>query len=209
MLSRRFLFFIIGFLFAIGGIVVFVHQPPPAPQSLPTNITTPPAVESLVSPTLPMIAIKNITLHETDKNKKYELIVTAEESTFHHIDDSIECNHVTCSIVHNGAHIAALSAEKSLLNRLAHCVTLTGLVKGTLKELGLYGCDITYNFSTQTVSTDKTTTYTHPQFLFSAQKSFVYVNEQKIEMSGGVHSEFFMSHDMQHKHLSKPDDTAQ
>ena len=66
---------------------------------------------------------------------------------------------------------------------------MQGEVRGNFKELNILGSDINYNFSAQTLETDKTITYTYPQLKLTAQQSFIDLRDNRIEMSGGVITE--------------------
>ncbi len=142
------------------------------------------------TPTMPTIIIKDALLKESDKQKGYELAVEAKESHFHHTSDTIECQKVSCNILHYGTQIAHIYAEKTFIDRPGKHALFTGLVHGSLKDLSFKGQDIAYNYSTQIVTTDKIMTYTHPLFQFSAQNSFFDINAQTIHMKNGIRSEF-------------------
>src|SRR5271157_4327251 len=70
---------------------------PRASQPLPTVMT-----DTTTSSTIPTITIKDVTLRETEKHKEYELVVTAQESRFHHVSDVVECCNVLCKINKKG-----------------------------------------------------------------------------------------------------------
>jgi hypothetical protein len=190
------MFFMVGFASAcavLALLFVYYTQQKSVLENIPTQTSTVPV------PPRPAIVIKNITLREVEKKKGYELVVTAQESKLHTTSDVVECSGVSGSILQHGDCVAMMRAEKSLIDRLAHHVVFTGQVSGFFKELDMSGSDICYNFSTQMVSTDKTITYTHPQFLLAAHKSVMDIGRQKISLSKGVRSEFFMSCDNQQK----------
>jgi hypothetical protein len=140
-----------------------------------------------------IITVKDITLHECEKRKGYELVVKAHESKFCPSSGSVECCSVMCNITRNGTSVAALHAEKSLIDRIARHVIFAGPVAGSLKDLQVQGFDLQYNFSTQTVQTNKKICYKHPSFTLQAGASIVDVNAQKIVMVNGVCSEFLYS----------------
>lgn len=136
------------------------------------------------------IVIQNLTLREVEKSKGYELIVNAQQSTFHHISEVVECKNVSCKIMQKGLALANIHAQKSFVDRTSKHVLFSGDVKGNFKDLIIDGSDICYNFSTQTVGTDNKITYTHPLFNFSANKSTINIKTNTIEMGKGVYSEF-------------------
>ncbi len=166
------------------------QQPDLYPQSLPKNIDAMNSTDTGLTPSMSAITIKDVTLRETDKKKGYELVVTAKESKFHYVSDVVECYNVLCRILRNGVSVASLYADKSLVDRQGKFIVCSGPVKGFFKEVVFEGSDISYNFSTQLVNTDKTITYTHQDFKFSANKSNIDINAQKIDMHNGVYSEF-------------------
>lgn len=163
--------------------------PTPQPEA---DVTSQPAILTDTSTTRsePTITIRDITLHEAEKCKGYEMVVTAQESRFHNVSDIVECCNVHCKISKHGQSMATVQATTSRIDRPKRIVTFQGPVQGTFKDLIFHGCDISYNFSDQIVTSDKTTTYTHPLFRFCAQQSTVNINAGTIQMSKGVQSEF-------------------
>jgi lipopolysaccharide export system protein LptC len=185
-----------GFIILVLVIILYYwvgvqrqQQPDLLPQSLPKSIEGM-STDTALTPSLPAITVKDVTLRETDKKKGYELVITAKESKFHYVSDVVECYNVMCKILRNGTQVASLYSHKSLVDRLGKFVLCSGVVKGFFKEVTFNGSDICYNFSTQVVFSDKTITYTHPLFTLSANKSKVDINAQKIELCNGVRSEF-------------------
>jgi LPS export ABC transporter protein LptC len=152
------------------------------------SVTAP--METVTSSTESAVTIKNITLREHEKKKGYELVVTAQESLLHPSSDVVECRGVTGTIIRYGTHVACVSAEKSVINRIDREIFFHGDVQGSFKDIFMHGADIVYNFATQKVRTDRTITYTHPFFQMTANKSRVDVSTQKIVLSGGVSSLF-------------------
>jgi hypothetical protein len=142
-----------------------------------------------ITNSLPTITIKGITIKESDKVKGYDFVITANESNFNHLSSQIECYDILCNIFRNKNPIASVHAEKSFIDRLSKKILFGGPVKGAIKNLSFSGNDVFYNFSTQKVHTQKSITFSHPNFTFSANHSTVDINSQKIQMSKGVYSE--------------------
>lgn len=136
------------------------------------------------------ITMKNITLHEYEKKHGYEFVMTAEEGTFNHISDKVECCDFACKILQHGASIGIINAHKSCIDQVHKQVLFVGPIKGIWKDLNIEGADIGYSFLSQIIKTEKTMKYTHPQFSFSANQSTMNMNTETIHMSKGVYTEF-------------------
>jgi hypothetical protein len=174
----------IGF-FGVIGIWIFWPSQNPSVQATGLHVEN-----NATTTTHAAVAIKNITLHEYEKKKGYELVVNAQKSLLLPGSDIIECHGVTGSIIRQGAHIACVCAEKSIINRTAREITFHGTIQGAFKDIVMCGADVVYNFATNKVSTDCIMTYTHPLFQLSAHQSRVDIPRQKIMLSGGVSSMF-------------------
>ena len=187
-MNKKLFFFCLGAVgVALGIGVVFFSSHQSKEKTASTESHVPALVATITQPT---ITIKDIILKEHGKDKHYELMVKAKESTVHHVTDSIECKNVACNITHQGKPIAHLSAEKSFVDRQGKNVIFAGPVKGSFKDISMQGRDINYNFSQQIITTDQQTTYTHASFNLSAQQSVVDIKKQKIILKNGVRSEF-------------------
>jgi hypothetical protein len=171
------------------GVYFFITQQPNENTTLEKKDINATTTDTGITPTAPSITMQNITLKEIERRKGYELVVTAKESTFHHLSDTVECSSVACTIKQQGSDVAHLFSEKSHVDRMKKNVMLSGQVKGLFKDMALEGSDICYDFSTNLVSTQKTMKYEHPAFTFSANSSCVDINTQKIKMQNGVRSE--------------------
>jgi hypothetical protein len=191
MIRQKHIVLIILFLLVMSSIICYFAFVPQ--QNSPITQVPITQTDNQITSTAPAITIKDMQLHESEKKKGYELIVNAKESQFNQIANTIECNTVTCSIFQHGIHVAHINSSKSLIDRVSKNVTFAGSVHGLFKELTMHGSDICYNFSTNTVQTDKTMTYTHPFFNFSAKQCNVNIASQKIIMGNGVRSEFLYS----------------
>jgi hypothetical protein len=181
------LLLIILFIGALGLMGVWLFWPAQSPSVQAAG----PLVDNNATTTArAAVAIKNITLHEYEKKKGYELVVNAQKSLLLPGSDIIECHGVTGSIIRHGTHIACVCAEKSVINRTTREITFHGAIQGTFKDIVMHGADVVYNFATNKASTNCVMTYTHPLFQLSAQRSRVDIPRQKIVLSGGVSSLF-------------------
>ena len=142
--------------------------------------------------TRPEITIKNITLKDTEDQKGYELTVNARESKFYYTPNTVECNNVECSVKDQVSEVAQISAHKALVNRNNKVIFLAGPVLGHIKDITISGNNISYDFSSHTLSTHHALTYHHQDFQLSAPSSTLQLKQNRIEMSGGVTSNFTM-----------------
>ena len=128
-------------------------------------------------------------MQETTNAKHDTWILTSKEGRIFKKTNEIECKDSVCSLIRNNKEIATLKSIKSLVNRNSKNIFLNGPVDGNFSELEFYGQDVNYNFSNQTIKTDKSLTYNYPNFSLTAQKSVFDLKENKIEMDGGIKSE--------------------
>lgn len=141
------------------------------------------------------ITIKDFTLKELEKSKELEVVIKAKECNLMHTADTIECSNVICTLIDHEKISASLRTGKAFVNRAQKTIFLFGDVLGVMKDLELYGTDINYNFSQQTLATDKSITISHPDFSVESHQSFIDLKNNKVQMSHGVFSEF-KSHGM-------------
>lgn len=155
-------------------------------------------LDQTTSPTAPDITIKNFTFKEYEKNKAYAFIINAAEGRFFQAQDTILCNAISCTLLNNNDQVAHIKASNASIKQSTKDVFIHGLVQGNFKELTMQATDMHYNFSTNTITTEKPIYYQHPHASFSAQKSSINIKEYSIAMDGGVQSEFFIEpRDMQ------------
>jgi LPS export ABC transporter protein LptC len=138
------------------------------------------------------ISIKNITIKEFKKNKKIEVIVNAKESKFLQSSEIIECEHISCNLFDHKVQRAYFTADKALINREKKNIIFSGNILGQVKDLVIKGADAHYNITKQSLYTDKSTTYNHPDFYIYSQKSFFDLKNSRIELFDGVINEFIL-----------------
>ena len=189
--QKKILLFII--LCLLAGIFAwfFLSQKPTAHQHEQQKHQT--------SAPSPDISMKNFTLKEFEKSKKYGLIVNAQEGTFSHSSDLVTCNKISCTIFKQNDEIAHLQAPLAKVKRMLKEIMLVGPVCGTMKDVTINGEDVRYNFSSHIITTEKPMVYRHKLGSFVASKSEFNVKENAIEMSGGIRSEFFLDRSARNK----------
>lgn len=177
---HRYILAIALILISCGSVFLIVHYD--------TLLDKPAQPASSSKPTM---VIQNITLKEKEKKNGYDLIIKAQEGSFNHITDQVMCHNVLCTLVNKKTTMAQLFAPDSQVDRRNKIMTLDGPVKGFLKELAFQGKDLTYNYSTQILTTSHSVTYTHPNFTLTAEQSNISVRQQKMEMKN-VWSQFYL-----------------
>lgn len=139
------------------------------------------------------IIIKDLILKEIEKQKKIEVVVNAGEGKILNSTDKIECKNIRCALKNQNIKIADLHANDAIIQKNTKNVLLSGATVGHIYDMTIQGCDIEFNYSTQTLSTDKESNYSHKNFMISAKKSLVDIKQNKIIMSNGVKSEIVNS----------------
>lgn len=135
------------------------------------------------------IVIKDLILKEIERHKGLEVVINASEGKILHLTDKIECKNINCALSDNKNKVADLQADKAVIYKATKDVLLSGQMKGHLYEMIIEGQDINYNYSNQTLVTDKEMVFKHSVFYLIAQKSFLDLKSNKITMSGGIQSE--------------------
>lgn len=136
------------------------------------------------------IIIKDLILKEIEKHKSLQVIINAHEGKIIHSDNTIECKKIKCSLCDKNRQIADLMSENATIDKTTKNVLLNGETIVHFDNMTINGNDIYYNYSNQTLNTDKKTKYNHPNFNISAQQSRIDFKKNEINMSGGVKSEF-------------------
>jgi hypothetical protein len=135
------------------------------------------------------IVIKDLILKEVEKHKGLEVVVNASEGKILNSTDKIECKNIYCALNNNYKQIADLHAYNAVIHKNTKNVFLSGATVGHTCDVTITGQDITYNYSNQTLTTNKKTSYCHEFFSLTSQQSVVDLKNSKISMSGGVTSE--------------------
>jgi hypothetical protein len=152
----------------------------------PVNKTAESLIESAGSP----LTVRGFCLQEFDKDRIYEFRVNAKEARLSKLSDKVECFDVECKVKEKDELAATLQSEHSIVQRNIKQIFLAGKVWGGIKGLQIDGSGIVYNFLTNKIYTNNPMTYSHPQFLFRAQRSVVDIQKDEIVMDGGVYTEF-------------------
>ena len=139
------------------------------------------------------IIIKDLILKEIEKQKKLEVIVNAGEGKILNSTDKIECKNITCALKNKSIQIADLHANDAMIQKNTKNVFLSGATIGHIFDITIQGRDIKFDYSNQTLSTNKESTYSHKNFTLSARRSDVDLKQNKIVMSNGVKSEILNS----------------
>ena len=136
------------------------------------------------------IVIKDLILKEIEKHKGLEVVVNAREGKILNSTDKIECKNINCALNDNNKQIADLRSDSALIHKTTKNVLLSGPTFGHFYDIRIDGQDISYNYSNQTLVTNKKISYHHKHFSMLAKKSSVDLKNHKITMSGGVESTF-------------------
>lgn len=139
------------------------------------------------------IVIKDLILKEVEKHKGLEVTINASEGKILNSTDKIECKNISCSLNNDHKKIADLRANNAIIQKTTKNVFLSGTTVGHTYDMTIHGQDISYNYSSQMLTTDKEVCYAHQLFSLVAQKSCVDLKNSKILMSGGVRSEILNS----------------
>lgn len=139
------------------------------------------------------IIIKNLILKEIEKHKKLEVIVNASEGKILNSTDKIECKNITCALKNQNKQIADLHSKNAIIKKNTKDVLLSGSTIGRIYDMTIQGCDISFSYSAQTLTTKQETQYTHKNFKLSAKKSLVDIKKNIIYMSNGIQSEILNS----------------
>ena len=158
-------------------------------QTHPLNTYSAVTEEARKQPNSPAVTIKQITLHEYSKKKDYELILTADQSSFNHHSETVACQSVVCTILKKNSDIAALYATQAIINRTLKIITCNGPVHGQHQGITLQGNDIAYNFEDQIMTTQQPMIYRFKGLSLTAGQSTANIEAQSIEMWGGVTTE--------------------
>ena len=101
-MKKSFIFSALVIAGIVFGIVMMFFSSRQNKDLCSVPMATTPQTPSLVATTSqPIITIKDIVLKERGKDKHYELMVKAKESTVHHATDTIECTNVSCNVTIN------------------------------------------------------------------------------------------------------------
>jgi len=200
-MKRANFYILIGGATSISLLVVLIALIIISPTLSKKSRQALPDIDFHIKKTIPQdsfasITIKDFTLKELEKSKELEVIINAKECNFIHTSDMVMCTHVTCTLFDHKNISASLKTDKAFVNRTQKAIFLSGSVLGHMKDLIIHGSDIYYNFLQQTLTTDKSIMYTHPDFSLCSHQSFIDLKNNRIEMSNGVVSEFTM-HDKQ------------
>ncbi len=135
------------------------------------------------------IIIKDLLLKEIEKQKNLEVVVNAGEGKILNSTDKIKCKNITCSLKNQNMKVADLHANNATIEKNTKNVLLSGPTVGHIYDMTIKGCDIQFTHSTQTLSTNKESLYSHKNFILSAQISLIDIKKNTIMMSNGVKSE--------------------
>jgi LPS export ABC transporter protein LptC len=138
---------------------------------------------------MPEIIIREFKMKHACDNKKESWAISSKIGKIYKISNKIDCSNVLCQLRIKNQEIAQLHSDKSIVNRNNKNIFLCGPVTGNFRELKINGQDINYNFSDQTISSEKPLHYAYPNFHLKAKQSCLYLNKNKIEMSGGIRTE--------------------
>ncbi len=136
------------------------------------------------------IIIKDLILKEVEKHKGLEFVINASEGKILNSTDKIECKNITCVLNDNHKKVADLRANNAVIHKTTKNVFLSGNTVGHTCDMTICGRDISYDYSSQMLTTRKEISYTHKLFSLIAKESRVDLKNNKIIMSGGVKSEF-------------------
>lgn len=136
------------------------------------------------------IVIKDLILKEVEKHKGLEFVINASEGKILNSTDKIECKNIACVLNNNHKKTADLRSNNAVIHKTTKNVFLSGNTVGHTCDMTICGQDISYNYSSQMLTTNKEISYSHQLFSLIAKKSYVELKNNKIVMSGGVKSEF-------------------
>lgn len=139
------------------------------------------------------IIIKDLILKEVEKHKGLEFVINASEGKILNSTDKIECKNITCVLNDNHEKVADLRANNAVIHKTTKNVFLLGNTVGHTCDMTICGQDISYDYSSQMLATNKGISYSHKLFSLIAKESRAYLKNNKIVMSGGVKSEFLNS----------------
>lgn len=159
-------------------------------QKSPLKIIQSKAKQNTCSDENAEIVIKDLILKEVEKHKGLEVIINASEGKILNSTDKIECKNISCSLNNGSRKIADLRANNAIIHKTTKNIFLSGTTVGHTYDMTVNGNDISYNYSSHMLTTNKEVSYTHKFFSLIAQKSYVDLKNSKIVMSGGVRSEF-------------------
>jgi LPS export ABC transporter protein LptC len=181
--------YFIGISFAIVLMVWVWFPKKDAIQKSVVKIINPEQIPNKQPGESAEIVIKDLILKEVEKHKGLEVVVNASEGKILNSTDKIECKNIYCALNNNYKQIADVHAYNAVINKTNKNVFLTGSTVGHTCDVTITGQDITYNYSNQTLTTNKKTSYCHEFFSLTAQQSVVDLKNSKFTMSGGVTSE--------------------
>ncbi|MFH1254706.1 MAG: LPS export ABC transporter periplasmic protein LptC [bacterium] len=184
-------FFSLG-LFVLGTAWFWLHKNTEPKQ------TPPRVIKSEVKPNGCLeenaeIVIKDLILKEVEKHKGLEFVINASEGKILNSTDKIECKNIACVLNNNHKKTADLRSNNAVIHKTTKNVFLSGNTVGHTCDMTICGQDISYNYSSQMLTTNKEISYSHQLFSLIAKKSHVDLKSNKIVMSGGVKSEFLNS----------------
>jgi len=140
----------------------------------------------------PEAIFKNFQLKQIGQDPKNLWVLKAEEGRLFHSSGKVECNNIECRLTNDNKQIAVLNSVKGFVDQNKKNVFLQGPVHGNFNGMQFEGKDINYNFSTHKLFTNSKMTYKHPFFQLCANKSLANLKTNKIEMTGGIQSNFFL-----------------
>ena len=132
----------------------------------------------------PEIIIDDFKMKHAIKDKNKSWALHAAKGKIYKASNRIECDAASCTLKSKNKTIARLNSQTSILYKNDHLFVLSGNVNGHFNDLSLWGNDISYNFSHQTIQTHNVTTYSYKNINLEVNKSLIDVNKNTIYMEG-------------------------
>lgn len=130
-----------------------------------------------------------VSLYEQSKDKKYQAHLTASQSAFSPVTNTVSCTGISCHISSANAVVATVKAAAAICNRISKQIFFSGPVTGTIAGLTITTTNINYDISKGILSTSHQARYSHAPGFITASQSTVSIKDQSIDLSGGVYSE--------------------
>ncbi len=139
------------------------------------------------------MVIYDLALHEVQTRKDsepYSIDVHAKKSSFSRRSDMITCRDVCCDVTSQEKKQAWFKAGTCLVNRLTKKIVFPEQVVGWVKDCDIVGSDALFDIGRNWFEFKGSVSCKNDSFSLKANRGTFDLKEKKLELSGGVRTEF-------------------